>query len=478
MRRTATASRDLVGNDWVARIACRWCKSRHDDKNMLLCDSCGAGSHFYCGPLASPALPPDDGTLWICVYCSRGDNLNLWDADSRPPPMCNLQLQASIGVAVKAGYANSTIVRDDDVFEHFVEFLETNYGYVVRRHVDYFNADRCRRHRAEAVSAYLTSLRNSPTAKIREPSAAMSALRRAFRLHSLSLDAFEPHGLAHSVVRGLRMLAPPVPHARKVGVSEQMVLLARTDALNSDPAHHFRILRMLGLAALFAYAAGARASEFCATTVRVRDGAELNKHTILRRMTNVIMDGDRLLAFEMYPKSTKTTGYGRSIRSRPAAIVFANGPATEGEAGLGPLLCGGLTKWLGDAGGLPEDPLFSLRHGQYLKCCLRSDFVAYTKALASSVGLDASHFSSKSWKIGRVSHGVLAGEGEASLLARGNHRTSSANAHYRPRALLVGALGSALGIPDSLARDESRRDDVLRHILQPEGFSSDSSEDV
>ena len=35
---------------------------------MLLCESCGGESHFYCRPVLLPAAPFND---WVCVFCSR-----------------------------------------------------------------------------------------------------------------------------------------------------------------------------------------------------------------------------------------------------------------------------------------------------------------------------------------------------------------------------------------------------------------------
>jgi hypothetical protein len=343
--------------------------------------------------------------------------------------------------------------------------------------LDFFNADRCRRHRAEAVAGYLTQVRASSTARVREPYGVLGALRRAFRLHSLVLDAFGPDGLAYSVARGMRMISPPVPQSRKVGVTVHMLAVARDDSLTTGASPQERFSRLLGLSALFAYVAGARASEFCATSVRVRDGFEQNKHTVLRRMVHVVSSGGLLRAVEIFPSSSKTTSYGRSIRARPKPIVFTNGQAAEGELGLVPLLCAGIAAWLREAGSGPDDPLFSFRHGSYRKCVTRDDFSRYTKAVAAQVHLDPTHFSTKSWKVGRVSHGVVAGESEASLLARGNHRTSSASAHYRPGAILYGATAASLGISAELALDEARRDDCMRGVVPfPDSFS-DSSDD-
>jgi hypothetical protein len=468
------ASRGLVGDAWLERVACRWCRSRSDEGSLLLCDSCGAGCHYYCGPLATEKLPPDDGSLWLCLFCTRGDNVNLWDAESRPPPMANMELQTGIGAAVTAGYAGSTIVRDDDVFAHFTSFVTDVYGYEMTRHHDYFNADRCRRHRSEAVAGYLTTVRVSPSARVREPFCVLGALRRAFRLHSLVMDAFGPDGLAHSVARGLRMIVPPVPQSRKVGATVDMLSAVRADSLSAGVSPQERFTRMLGLAALFAYAAGARASEFCTTSVRVRGGRELNKHTLVRRMVHVVYVAGLLHAIEIFPASSKTTSYGRGVRSRPKPIVFLNGPAAEGEPGLGSLLCVGIAAWLREAGSGPEDPMFSFRHGAFRKTCTRDEFSAYTKAVAASVHLNPAHFSTKSWKVGRVSFGVVSGESEGALLARGNHLTVSANVHYRPGALLFGAAAASMGISAELARDESRRDDYMRG---GEHSSSDTSSD-
>jgi hypothetical protein len=387
--------------------------------------------------------------------------------------MSNSDLQTAIGRAVTASYAASTIVRDDVVFADFERFVESNFGYALAQHVDYFNADRCRRHRAEAVAGYLATVRESSSASLREPFSVLAALRRAFRMHALLIDAFEAEGAAQAVVRGLRMLVPPVPQPRKVGVTESMIRMAQSDALgdSSRPLLH----KMLGLAALYAYVAGARASEFCATSLHTRWGRERNKHTILRNMTNVITVAGRDLSVEVFPRSSKTTGYGRGSRSRPTAFAFCASHVVDGEAGLGALLCGALAQWLRRVGGAPSDPLFSFREDSGRLCsCTREDFSLYTKTLASLTGLDPVHYSSKSWKVARVSHGVVAGESAPALLARGNHRSVGANQHYRPGASLFGAAAADVGISTELALDEARRDDHLRRCPSPDA-SSDSS---
>ena len=106
----------------------------------------------------------------------------------------------------------------------------------------------------------------------------------------------------------------------------------------------------------------------------------------------------------------------------------------------------GLASWFRESGGIPSDPLFSFRHGSSRKCCKRNEFVASTKKVAVAVGLDNSHFSSKSWKVGRVSHEVIARDSESALLAHGNHRSVGAYMHYRPGGLIFGATDVSTGV--------------------------------
>jgi hypothetical protein len=457
-RRLAMAARGLSGSDWLASVACRWCRSTKDETNMLLCDGCGAGSHFYCGPLATEVLPPDDESLWTCVFCTRGENIAIWDIESRPPPLSSAEVQARIGVAVVASYAASTLEYDDRVFADFEGFVEGNYGYVLGNQVDFFNSERCRRHRAESVAGYLSGVRFSLSAPLRDPYAVLCALRRAFRLHALCLDSFGAESLSHRVAQGLRMLSPPVCQPKKVGVTREMLLFARADAslVITDRVSLQR--RMLGLAAVYSYCAGARISELASTS-----SVYTRRHTALWGMVHANYSGNTLMSVEVFTKSSKTTGPGRGARARPVVLEFHCGDALTEESELSAFLGGGLVRWRSDSGGLAEDPVFCFRHGAYRKCLSRGDFIAYTKQLAELCHLPAASFSSKSWKVGRVSRGVLAGEASVELLRRGNHLTVSANRHYRP---IVRALGRTpapgLGVPDDFARSEIRRDHIQR----------------
>jgi hypothetical protein len=469
-RRVAMASRGLTEDEWVASVSCRWCRSRHDESNMLLCDSCGAGCHYYCGPVALTALPPDDGTLWLCLFCTRGENLAIWDVESRPPPMSNHALQESIGKAVMDGYAASTVVYDDRVFVDFSNFIELNYGYVLARNVDFFNGMRCVRHRSESVSGYLTSLDESLSAPLKDPFAALCALRRAFRLHSLLTDAFGSDGLSVQVARGLRMRKPPVPQIRKVGVTSDMLLMARADASGSGLDWTSMMIRLLGLASVYAYCAGARVSEFAWTNT-------LNKHTVTRDMVHVVLVDGMPSAIEIYPRSSKNTSFGRRISARPGVIRFNRAVSNDPETDLMSFVCGALVGWLRDSSGVGSDPVFSFRHGGFRKCLTREDFGQYTKGLSVACDLPPASFSTKSWKIGKVSRGVLNREDSACLLKRGNHRSLSANRHYRPVVSVSGSVSLGLGIPRSFAGDEIRRDAFLRQgvpVALSDPISSDS----
>ncbi len=458
VRRVAMASRGLNEDDWLSSVACRWCRSRRDESRMLLCDSCGAGCHHYCGPLGTEVPPVDDGSNWLCVFCTRGENLSVWDIDSRPPPMSNMEVQTSIGLAVTASYAVSTLLYDDRIFSDFCLYIEATYGYILGRNIDFFNGDKCRRHRSECTAGYVSSLRTSDSAPLRDPFSAMNALRRAFRLNGLLVDAFGHDSLSLRVAQGLRILVPPVQQTMKVGVTETMLSLARRDALVLEIDRRSLYVRMLGLSAIYAYSAGARVSEF-ATTPR-------SNHTVTWNMVRFRTVGDLISSVEVFTRSSKTTGPGRGPKSRPLVLEFLSlQSASTAEGELSSTLSGALWRWKTVSCGLPEDPVFAFRHGSYRKTLRREDFVAYTKGLASECGLPPSNFSSKSWKVGKVSRGVLAGDSTSDMLRRGNHRSLSANRFYRP---LVTSLGSVFsegaGIPDQFARDEVERDAFLRGV--------------
>ena len=445
-RRVDMATRGLVDGDWLASIACMFCRHPGDSKNMLLCDLCGGGCHWYCGPAPSARLPPSDGTLWLCTFCRSGESASVSHV-LRPPPMANLGLQARIGEAARAGYAGTTTAHDDVIFAHFVEWCHTSYGFALVANVEYFNSDQCRRHRVESLAGFLACAHEGPR---RNAGALFHSLRRSFALHSLRIDAFVPNGTAAMVVRGAAVLHPSVLRPKTVGATVAMIAQARQDASVSlcDPPGMLR--RMLGLSAIYSYAVGARISELATTRVAVSGGWELNKHTVLRSMVRYCPP-----TLEIFPTSTKTTG---PSRRRPDVLIFRGGDgAASSEIGLNAFLFAEITRFLADAGGLPVDPVFSFRHGIFLKCLTRDALSSYTKELGSAEGLHPDWCSTKTWKVGRVSHGVERGCPETELLARGNHRSSSSSKHYRPsgRAAVVFC---AAGISRELALGEISRD--------------------
>ena len=439
------ATRGLVGDDWLASIACMICRNPGDSKNLLLCDLCGGGLHYYCGPVPSAHLPPNDGSLWFCMYCRAGESSSV-SHTLRPPPMANLDLQARIGEAVLAGYAGSTTSHDAVIFGHFADWCHTEYGFALVNNVEYYNSDQCRRHRVESLAGFLACAHEGPR---RNAGALFHSLRRSFALHTLRVDAFVPNGTAAMVVRGAAVLHPPVTRPKTVGATASMLTRARQDAtiLQSDPQS--MLLRMQGLSAVYAYAVGARVSEIAATRVATSGGVELNKHTVLRSMVRVSPS-----AVEVFPISSKTTG---PAKRKPEVYLFRSGDcANLGEASIDAFLCAEVSRFLLDALGLPEDPVFSFRHGIYRKCLTRDMLARYTKELGSLDGLHPDWCSSKSWKVGRVSHGVERGCSEAELLARGNHRSVTANKHYRPSVRFTD--NCAAGISTELALGEISRD--------------------
>jgi hypothetical protein len=234
---------------------------------------------------------------------------------------------------------------------------------------------------------------------------------------------------------------------------------------------------MLGLSALYAYCAGARVSEFASTNARTRVGREQDKHTVLKNMVHSVDGG--ATAFEVFPRSSKTTSFGRRMSARPSVIRFevCSADSDDPELRLASFLCGALVAWFHDAKGAPTDPLFSFVHDGRRKCLVRSDFAMYTKGLGTACGLPASSLSTKSWKVGRVSRGVLSGVDSAALLRRGNHRSEAANRHYRPVVSRSGPYTLGLGIPRAFALDEIRRDGFLRNGFDDDTSSSDSSDD-
>jgi hypothetical protein len=377
--------------------------------------------------------------------------------------MANDRIQVAIGVAVRASYAGGTVLRDDTIFEEFCAWTECEYGFVLASNVDYFNSESCRRHRVESVAGFLTGCRN--------PSAYFHSLRRCFTLHSLLTDMFVAGGTAANVVKGMVVLRPPTRRPKSVGVTSEMLAAARVDA--SDQS---MLKRMLGLSALYAYSVGARVGEFATTRSAVYGGYELNKHTVLRSMVRIQRIGGIVQTVEVYPRSTKTTG---PLGGRPKFLSFPAGNASEpSEKGLTAFLCAALVLWLDVSGGADSDPLFSYRHGVYRKQLTRSCFSTYTKDLGSSCGLDRGWLSSKSWKVGKVSRGVERGETEAEVVQRGNHRSVSANRHYRPVVRFadggsVSENSPPFGISSSLAQDEIRRD-RFRLGMDSSSDSSDS----
>ena len=380
--------------------------------------------------------------------------------------MANLQLQSRIGEAVRAAYAGSTIVHDDVIFSTFCNWCEGKYGVALVLNVPHFNSDTCRLHRVECVSGFLASAHVDGYG--RNAGALFHALRRIFTLHSVLTDAFAPGGTASNVVRGAAVLRPPRPRPKTVGATHAMVVRARLDVecQHVDPPSMLR--RMLGLSALYAYAVGARVSEIAATRVSVAGGHEINKHTVLRSMVRVSPS-----SIEVFPASSKTTG---PSKRRPNVLVFFRGDceALQSEEGINALLCVEIARFLAEAKGLPEDPLFSFRHGLFRKCLTRDMLSAYTKDLGSSCGLHPDWCSTKSWKVGRVSHGVETGAPEAELLARGNHRSATANRHYRPWGRPVECVPAVAGISTELALDEIRRDRTRLGLAS----SSDSESDA
>jgi hypothetical protein len=68
--RVDAAVYDLVGSSRIDNIVCMFCKLSRDGANMLLCDSCNGGVHFYCGPAPFHELPTE-AHYYQCIYCVR-----------------------------------------------------------------------------------------------------------------------------------------------------------------------------------------------------------------------------------------------------------------------------------------------------------------------------------------------------------------------------------------------------------------------
>jgi hypothetical protein len=426
---------------------------------MLLCDSCNGGVHFYCGPAPFHELPAE-AHFFQCVYCVRFSG-SFHPASNRPPPAASELLQSQISSTILAGYAGSTVASDGAVFAHFRHWHECTYGMDWIKNVDYLNVPGCCRHRSEALSGYLYSLRES-TARVKCPSTVYHALKRSFRLVGISTDAFGRDTCADRVLLGLARLYPARRHVAKIGVSDSMLALALADASGTGLDHASLATRVHGLAALFAYCSGGRVSE-CAASPRT---VPPNKHSLKVHMFETPSPG----VLEIFPLSTKTTDWRNSTASkRPRVRVWCTRTAAGVDDSLSELalvsfLVGALPEWFQCACLRSGDVAFSFRHharGRVYHCAvLRDSLSSYTKNLASRASLPIAHFSTKSWKVGRVSHGVLRGASTASLLARGNHATASANVHYRPGADLVGPplpASAPPGVPHVFALGEARR---------------------
>lgn len=456
--RIDAAMRGLTGNAWIENIRCMFCKLKRDGKSMMLCDSCNGGAHYYCGPAPFAQLPPE-AEYFQCIYCARYGG-SFHPASNRPPPASSEVIQASIGSAILAGYAQATTTSDPGVLAHFLHWHAGVYGVPWLEHVDFLNADICARHRAEALAGYLVSLSNSD-ARTRNPKAVYQSLRRSFRLHNIKTDAFVSHSVAHRVILGLLRLHPPRRHTAKIGVTDTMLACALADASAADSSHSGFASRVHGLAALYSYCAGSRVSEVAATPKSV----PRNKHSLRVRMF-VSPTPDTL---EIHPTSTKTTDWRNgSTATRPRIRVWcsnaAAGDDSTSESELVAFLVRALPAWFRVAQLSGNDCAFSFvhyTHGRaYHPHVSRDSLAGYTKSLAVRVGLPPEHFSTKSWKVGRVSHGVLRGISSPGLLARGNHLSRSANAHYRPTSVLSGpvlSVSTPPGIPHQFAADEVRR---------------------
>jgi len=449
----------------------------------MLCDGCGSGCHFYCGPAPFSQLPAE-ADFWLCIFCARfGDSFH--PTSGRPAPAPVPAVHALIDAAVAASYASSTIAYDDVVFNDFIQWYVVTYGFAVSSHVDFFNSDLCFRHRSEATSGYVAQLESSSTARIRAPTAVVQALRRAFLLQNLRVDTMGTGTLTSHVVRGSRLLAGVTNHTRKLGVSHEMLILAHVDAANRGTSHELMLARMHGLASIFAYSVGARVSEFACTRAKTRDGSyELNKHTLLNNMATFFPSVGVPLSLEILPLSTKSTSSSNPrARNRPRPIVLVASVQSGGlsEVALSSFLVGALLRWKEDARSSPEDPIFSLRHlvhdRSYRTCCTRQSVSEYVKALARKVGLPTDNFSSKSFKISRVSHGVLRGEGEQLLLERGNHLATGSSRHYRPHAAFFGNVPvPPSGVSSDFILGEARREDALRRRHRSASSSEDDSD--
>lgn len=448
----------LTGDSWIESIRCMFCHLKRDGKSMMLCDSCNGGVHYYCGPAPFAQLPPE-AEYYQCVYCARYGGA-YHPSSNRPPPASSEVIQAGIGSTILAGYAHATTSSDPGVFTHFLHWHAGIYGVPWLEHVDFLNADVCARHRAEALAGYMISLSNSD-ARLKNPKSVYQSLRRSFRLHNLKTDAFSSHSVTHRVILGLLRLNPPRRHTAKLGVTNTMLACALRDASSTVPSHTSFASRVHGLAALYSYCAGSRVSEVAATPQSV----PRNKHSLKVNMF-VAPTPDTL---EIHPASTKTTDWRNgSTATRPRIRVWgsnaAAGDDSTSESVLVAFLVRALPAWFQVAQLSDMDCAFSYcyhAHGRaYHPHVSRDSFAAYTKALATRVGLPPEHFSTKSWKIGRVSNGVLRGIPSSGLLARGNHLTRSANAHYRPMSVISGpplSESAPPGVPHQFAADEVRR---------------------
>jgi len=448
----------LTGDAWIESIRCMYCHQPSDGEAMMLCDSCNGGAHFYCGPAPFAQLPPA-AAYYQCIYCARFGGA-YHPSSNRPPPASSKDVQSGISSAILAGYANSTVSSDPGVFAHFRHWHEGTYGIPWLEHLDFLNADVCSRHRSEALAGYLRSLSTSD-ARMRDPKAVYQALRRSFRLYNMKTDAFGTGSVAHRVILGLLRLHPPRRHTAKIGVTDSMMALALADASVAESSHSALATRVHGLASIYSYCAGGRVSECAATPHSV----PRNKHTLKVRMFVSPSPG----TLEIHPSSTKTTDWRNgSAAKRPRIRVWcsdaAAGDDSTSESALVAFLVRALPSWFEVARLSGNDCAFSyvhLAHGRsYHPCVSRDSLASYTKSLAVRVGLPPEHFSTKSWKMGRVSHGVLRGISTPGLLARGNHLSESANEHYRPIAIVrSSALSSASspGIPHQFAADEARR---------------------
>lgn len=397
-------------------------------------------------------------------------------------PPSDAPLQAGVARAVAASRRGTTTSGDDQELVRFRSFYESWFGLALES--TFLRAPATPAwvgHRTQAVAGYLTKLRGAVGARSRKANTVRLALIRAFSGRGWDVGVFATP-IVCDTVRGLEALHPPVRMPTILGVSEEMLKLTLRVAQLTTP--RFRDLSMAALGALLAYGLGSRVSELSATaslmTSDVDEAGVLvlavhrNRHTLLVSDISAVLAsgavrclGDGLGDHGGVQRLGSATGLHIVQRSsktitRPVttSFVVTPGAAAHSEAGLINLLIERVIAWVVAGGHRASDPLLSYRLSgseHHLRDLRASGFRAYTKWAANEVGFPSAHFSSKSWKVGSVSHGLMIGESASSVATRGQHASFSSTKFYDV-GHRAGAEPPSFGVPDRLVRLDIERE--------------------